>query len=109
MLSASILKQRKVFVPAFKVVLITAVIGVIISFISIVALNIVLSIALIVFNIFLIKTFFKVGWGRALGIWALELAFVIILSLILFAVLRGVVVSVIQGGIGSIQVILPLI
>ena len=104
MLSSKILKQQKVFLPSLKVVAIISIIGFLISLFNIgFGLSIFLGILVLVLEIFLIKKFFNVKTGRAIGIWAIMLAFMIVLSVLLTAVLWGIIASKIAGASSGID------
>ncbi len=105
MLVAKIFKQSKVFMPSLKVVLIISILGFIISLFSFgLALTIILAIIISVFEIFLIKKFFEVSWGRAIGIWAVWIVFTAILLVIIVAGLWTYIKTIVSQGI-----IIPLI
>ena len=113
MLVAKIFKQKKVFTPSLIVVLIVSVVGFLINLLPLgailniilvlgVILNIILVLGVIVLEIFLIKKFFNVDWGRALGMWAVWIGFMIIFVLILITVLWTIIANILQGGIDDI-------
>ena len=95
MLVAKIFKQKNVFVPSIKVTLVVSLIGSLFNLISPSFLGILLLIGLIVFNVYLIKKFFNVDTGKAVGMWFVELAFGVVLILIgisfVWSIVRGVV------------------
>lgn len=104
MLVAKIFGQSNVFIPSLKVVLIISLIGFVINLISLGStMNIILVLGLIVLQVFLIKKFFNINLGRAIGMWVVWAVFIIILSLILTVVMWIVVRNVVQGGIDAIN------
>jgi len=59
-------------------------------------LNIILGLAFIVFEIFLIKKFFNIKWGKAIGMWFVWLAFTTVLIVLFIILMWGLVSTVIQ-------------
>lgn len=99
MLIARIFKQRKVFLPALKVILITSIVGLAIGFIPFGrVISIILGISLIVFEIFLIRKFFKVVWGKAIGMWAVLVVSIFVLVTLFVIVGWAIISNIIQRG-----------
>lgn len=104
MLVARIFGQRKVFLPAFKALLITSLVVLVINFIPFGrVMTIILGVCLILLEIFLIKKFFKINWGKAIGMWAVLVAFISVLVILFVTVGWAIVSNIIQRGVLDLQ------
>jgi len=93
MIVAKIFKhQGDVFPPALKAIFYVSLLSFILTIIinSFVGFPIILSLILIlgsiIFSMWMIKKFFKVSWGRAIGMWFVMLAFLIGIVLIILVI-----------------------
>ncbi len=100
MLVAKIFKQSNVFVPSVKVSIIVAFLGAIINILPLGNfLSFILGLGLIVFNVYLIKRFFNVNTGKAVGMWFVLLGFTTVLVLIAIVALWSIIANSIQQSI----------
>ena len=103
MISAKIFKQNNVFMNSFKIALIISLLSSLISSFSLGILGTILGIAIIVLNVYLIKRWFAVTIGRAIGIWFVEVLFTIIFISIITTLLWFFVKSTINSGVNEIN------